>query len=122
MTNKDAAARIREHNRIHQKKEPRAVFITEALEMAAALLERTPDMQPYSLDDAMSYVLRNGRKGRPLWVEVKNDSGGCGWMPCEKIVAYAFSTGKYGKENTRFWPERPTPEQSAAWSWEEING
>lgn len=35
MTFKEAAKRIREHRQIHQKKEPCAILISEALEMAA---------------------------------------------------------------------------------------
>ena len=38
MTFKEAAERIAEHNAIHQSKEPFAIKITEALDMATKLL------------------------------------------------------------------------------------
>ena len=40
MTNEEAVARIREHMIIHKNKEPRAIYITEALEMAIKALEQ----------------------------------------------------------------------------------
>ena len=44
MTNKEAIRRLIEHNDIHQNKEPRAIYITEALNMAIAALEaKIPD-------------------------------------------------------------------------------
>ena len=39
MTNEEAIARIREHQVIHRLKEPRAVYITKALDMAIKALE-----------------------------------------------------------------------------------
>ena len=42
MTNKEAVARIREHMIIHKNKEPRAIYITEALEIAIKALEQQP--------------------------------------------------------------------------------
>lgn len=40
MTTSEAIRRIKEHIRIHQKKEPSAVYITEALQMACNALEK----------------------------------------------------------------------------------
>ena len=42
MTNEEAIKRIREHQIIHQTKEPRAIFITEALDMAIEALKAEP--------------------------------------------------------------------------------
>ena len=39
MTNKEAIARIREHMLIHKMNEPRAIYISEALDMAIKALE-----------------------------------------------------------------------------------
>ncbi|MDL2317684.1 hypothetical protein LJC74_01130 [Eubacteriales bacterium OttesenSCG-928-A19] len=95
------------------------MLITDILNYAAELLDRTSDMQPYSLSDAVAYVQRNGRKGRPLWVEAKDNPNQCGWIPCEGILAYACASPDYFEENTRYWPERPTPEQTAEWPWDD---
>ncbi len=40
---REAAMSIREHNRIHSRKEPRAIFITQYLDIAAAVLEKIAD-------------------------------------------------------------------------------
>lgn len=40
MTREEAIARIREHMIIHKSKEPRAIYITEALEMGIKALEQ----------------------------------------------------------------------------------
>lgn len=42
MTNEEAILRILEHNMIHQAKEPQAICITEALNMAIKALQREP--------------------------------------------------------------------------------
>lgn len=40
MTNEEAIARIKEHKGIHKTNEPRAILISEALDMAIAALEK----------------------------------------------------------------------------------
>ena len=40
MTIDEAIRRINEHNYIHQQKEPRAVYITEALDMAVETMRK----------------------------------------------------------------------------------
>ena len=40
MTNEEAIARIREHKIIHKMNEPRAIYISEALDMAIKALKR----------------------------------------------------------------------------------
>ena len=42
MTREEAIARIREHKIIHKMNEPRAIYISEALEMAIKALEQEP--------------------------------------------------------------------------------
>lgn len=44
MTNEEAIARIKDHMVIHKKNEPRAVLISEALEMAIAALKAQPEI------------------------------------------------------------------------------
>lgn len=41
MTREEAIKRIQEHMIIHEKKEPRAIYITKALQMAIKALEQT---------------------------------------------------------------------------------
>ena len=40
MTNEEAKSRIAKHNEVHQRKEPFAVYITEALYLAVAALDK----------------------------------------------------------------------------------
>lgn len=42
MTREEAIKRIQDHMRIHAEKEPRAIYITEALQMAIESLEQEP--------------------------------------------------------------------------------
>ena len=42
MTNEEAIARIKNHKIVHKMNEPRAVYISEALDMAIKALEREP--------------------------------------------------------------------------------
>ena len=42
MTNEEAIPRIREHKIIHKMGEPRAIYISEALDMALEALEQEP--------------------------------------------------------------------------------
>lgn len=42
MTTEEAIARIREHKIIHKMNEPRAIYISEALDLAIKALEQQP--------------------------------------------------------------------------------
>ncbi|MCR5518010.1 MAG: hypothetical protein K6F17_05510 [Lachnospiraceae bacterium] len=42
MTREEAIKRLQEHMIIHEKKEPRAIYITKALQMAIKALEQQP--------------------------------------------------------------------------------
>jgi hypothetical protein len=65
LTGKEAARRIREHNKIHQRKEPsNSPIITEILEVAAVLFEKV---------DAGEYqVVKHGR-----WIKLDRDIAVC---------------------------------------------
>lgn len=53
MTIKDAIERIKEHARVHLRKEPNAVHITEALQMACNSLEK---QMPKKVEKSYSYL------------------------------------------------------------------
>lgn len=61
------------------------------------------DMRPMTMDEAENYH-------RPLYREVHPAYSGMasGWIVSAD------------KPLWRFWPDKPTPEQSAAWPWEEV--
>lgn len=48
MTREEAIKRIQEHMIIHAEKEPRAIYITDALQMAIKALEQEPHWIPCS--------------------------------------------------------------------------
>lgn len=50
MTNEEAIARIRNHKIVHKMNEPRAIYISEALDMAIKALEQESEMG-YWIDD-----------------------------------------------------------------------
>ena len=51
MTYYEAAQRIHEHNMIHSRKEPNAVYITEALRMAIFALNRQEPRKPVHIHE-----------------------------------------------------------------------
>lgn len=51
---KKAVISIREHNRIHSRAEPRAIFITQYLNIAAAVLEKIADGEIVLLEQEVS--------------------------------------------------------------------
>ena len=48
MTREEAIARIKDHKIVHKMNEPRAIFISEALDMAIEALEQEPKWIPVS--------------------------------------------------------------------------
>ena len=56
MTIDEAIARIREHIAIHKTKEPRAVFISKALNMAIRALEMQKKLAEFSGMDICNWV------------------------------------------------------------------
>lgn len=63
MTYQEALQRIQDHNRIHSHKEPRAVYITEALFMATAAIEKQIPIQ--------LICLRQEKQGQGYYLETK---------------------------------------------------
>lgn len=57
MTPNEAIRRIIEHNRIHSKKEPQAILITEALDMAVEALEK--QIPKKSIVTKHQYILKS---------------------------------------------------------------
>jgi rubrerythrin len=64
MTREEAIARIREHMIIHKSKEPRAIYITEALEMAIKALEQT---EPERKTGKWEYIQYDGNPKIGNW-------------------------------------------------------
>lgn len=68
MTREEAIARIREHMVIHKMDEPRAIHISEALDMAIKALEQQPCEDTISrqaaIDSLNEYFARIGKLKR----------------------------------------------------------
>ena len=60
MTKEEAAARLEEHKIIHQKNEPMAVYISEALDMAIKVLEQQPCEEVISRQAVLDDISRVG--------------------------------------------------------------
>ncbi len=58
MTTQEAIWRIKTHNEIHSKKEPFAIHITEALQMAIEALDKQTPKKPGKLTDI--FLIREG--------------------------------------------------------------
>lgn len=58
MTNEEAIARIKEHKIIHKMNEPRAIYISEALDMAIKALEQQPCDDCISRKDTLAEFKR----------------------------------------------------------------
>lgn len=56
MTNEEAIARIKEHMIIHKMEEPRAIHISEALNMAIKALEKQSTLDPNILEFASRFA------------------------------------------------------------------
>lgn len=116
MTREEAIARIKEHMVIHKSEEPRAIHITDALEMAIKALEQEPrwipvnERLPKPQEDGNSY-----RSGRLLvTVEVKRFSNGCVSKDTCVIEGYYSSSDKkwhtrYNDVNVIAWQPLPEP-------------
>ena len=53
MTREEAIARIRDHKIVHEMNEPRAIYISEALDMAIKALEQEPSEDCISREQAI---------------------------------------------------------------------
>lgn len=78
------------------------------------LLEQTPDMEPMTIDEAIAY-------GKPVFVETMpvDGFGLFEWNTPEMVVEGVKNIDSDVRAFFRYWPDKPTPEQSAAWPWEE---
>lgn len=102
---------------------------------SAALHRAEPEMRPLTLDEALEL----GEDDDSIVYIESRRFGWCGWyQPCsiicdsseagQKNEIHFYEPGnnlpefwpeaEYGK-SWRCWPRKPTPEQMAAWKWEE---
>ena len=88
MTREEAIKRIQEHMIVHEKKEPRAIYITKALQMAINALEQTKwipctERLPEPKRLVLCYITTGATKTYFLafWNDIQNDweegIGGC---------------------------------------------
>ena len=68
MTNEEAIARIREHKIIHKMNEPRAIYISEALDLAIKALEQQPCKDCISRKAVKEQMLKYGFKAPDMTV------------------------------------------------------
>lgn len=79
MTREEAIARIRDHKIIHKMNEPRAIYISEALDMAIKALEQEPktdialerykDLQDYFSDENIAKAVLENQTEFKAWLE-----------------------------------------------------
>lgn len=118
MTNQEAIERIERHIIIHGAKEPHAVYITEALNMAIeALKAQEPRVMSPDEIEAM-------KMGEVAWCEEYYDGPGflypmvsCGRGDLGNLYIGINAIGFYDPHR-RFWSARPTDEQRKATPWE----
>lgn len=132
MTNEQAAVVIREARATAKLMIDPNLPPEEAREISLAMVQLveaaggTPDLRPMTLEEAIAH------RG-PVWAEGKGQpvfGGEDGWnvvsgtQQLDMGRCFLFSDGsamecsRYGKA-LRFWPAKPTPEQSAAHPWPE---
>lgn len=109
MTNQEAIERIEHHIIIHGAKEPHAVYITEALNMAIEALKA----QGPRLLKADDFAEADGWGSIPAWYE-HNPSLGIKTIDGWGIIKRENLQDK----TTRYWTSRPTAEQRKAVEWE----
>jgi hypothetical protein len=70
MTREEAIARIKDHKIVHKMNEPRAIYISEALDMAIKALEQEPCNDCVSRQDALNCFKIDNTKG-DVWYALK---------------------------------------------------
>ena len=104
---------------------PKRPMPEEAL--SAALHRAEPEMRPLTREEVEAHCA-DGIDAMPLWVEYKHVPDISRWMcvdapehfsTWETIKILIREHGKNYGETRRCWPRKPTPEQMAAWKWEE---
>ena len=90
MTNEEAIARIREHKIIHKMNEPRAIYISEALDMAIKALEQQPKAGKWLIapDEEPGYDIA----GIKTWYKIATCSE-CGFI--KPMIEYHIGQYKY---------------------------
>ena len=95
--------------------------------LSAALHRAEPEMRPLTREEVEAHCA-DGIDAMPLWVEYKHVPDISRWMcvdapehfsTWETIKILIREHGKNYGETCRCWPRKPTPEQMAAWKWEE---
>ena len=95
--------------------------------LSAALHRAEPEMRPLTREEVEAHCV-DGIDAMPLWVEYKHVPDISRWMcvdapehfsTWETIKILIREHGKNYGETRRCWPRKPTPEQMAAWKWEE---
>lgn len=95
--------------------------------LSAALHRAEPEMRPLTREEVEAHCA-DGIDAMPLWVEYKHVPDISRWMcvdapehfsTWETIKILIREHGKNYGETRRCWPRKPTPEQMAAWKWEE---
>ena len=95
--------------------------------LSAALHRAEPEMRPLTREEVEA-LCADGIDAMPLWVEYKHVPDISRWMcvdapehfsTWETIKILIREHGKNYGETRRCWPRKPTPEQMAAWKWEE---
>ena len=95
--------------------------------LSAALHRAEPEMRPLTREEVEAHCA-DCIDAMPLWVEYKHVPDISRWMcvdapehfsTWETIKILIREHGKNYGETRRCWPRKPTPEQMAAWKWEE---
>ena len=95
---------------------------------SAALHRAEPEMRPLTLEE--SDAKREDEDGNVVWIEGPDSQKAepmCPYYKEENKIVFCAppfvrvweeTISRYGK-SWRCWPRKPTPEQMAAWKWEE---
>lgn len=88
------------------------------LEELRKAIEGLVEMRPMSFEEAINH-------GKPVYAEVPEIVALLGgkklgeWVDPGGLIEGMQDRYAEARKFFRFWPERPTPEQSAQWPWEE---
>lgn len=115
MTNRERAALLREMYSVLCDGYPTlAHACAGTVDYIADLLERTPDMKPMTVEEAVAY-------GRPVFAESLHSYGRrlFEWTMPDVVARCMEGVPEMLRQCFRYWPDKPSPEQSDAWAWEE---
>ena len=83
MTNKEAIVRIKEHMLIHKMNEPRAIYISEALDMAIKALEQEHLNPEADREESKAYCAECDHIEMCSWYP----HDGCEWLKTDRYNA-----------------------------------